>query len=301
MVRGGEEPLRPGRRGRLLRPVATTASPGSPTRAGCSCPSSADAGAGHLRHRHPGGPPPAGRRGAGAGRARRRLSPPRRTTSGLDASRVAMVLAVLQQRCRRPASAPADVYASTVGGVRLTEPAADLAVALAVASAAQNDPLAAGPGRDRRGRAGRRAAPGPARGAAAGRGRPARLHPRPGAARPGHRCPTGIRGASTVADVGHALLVGFPAGRGASGSPGVGSIGRALTRDRDSCPSRDLAARPMTAGAPLHSADRRRRETQVPGSRAGRRPAARDARRRRARHRRCATGSSASCAAAPAR
>jgi DNA repair protein RadA/Sms len=38
----------------------------------------------------------------------------------------------------------ADVYASTVGGVRLTEPATDLAVALALAGGAQNSPLATG-------------------------------------------------------------------------------------------------------------------------------------------------------------
>ncbi len=59
---------------------------------------------------------------------------PRRTTSGLDSSRVALVTAVLQQHCRLRFHA-ADVFASTVGGARLTEPAADLATALALASA----------------------------------------------------------------------------------------------------------------------------------------------------------------------
>jgi DNA repair protein RadA/Sms len=68
---------------------------------------------------------------------------PRRTTSGLDSGRVAMVLAVLQRRCKVDVGA-ADVYASTVGGVRLTEPATDLAVALALAGAAQDSPLATG-------------------------------------------------------------------------------------------------------------------------------------------------------------
>ena len=62
------------------------------------------------------------------------LERPRRTTSGLDGSRVAMVLAVLQQHCRIRLHAQ-DVFASTVGGARLTEPAADLAVAVALASA----------------------------------------------------------------------------------------------------------------------------------------------------------------------
>ena len=59
---------------------------------------------------------------------------PRRTTSGLDGSRVAMVVAVLQQRARIRLHTH-DVFASTVGGVRITEPAADLACAIAIASA----------------------------------------------------------------------------------------------------------------------------------------------------------------------
>jgi DNA repair protein RadA/Sms len=59
---------------------------------------------------------------------------PRRTTSGLDGSRIAMIVAVLQQRARIRLHQH-DVFASTVGGVRITEPAADLASAIAVASA----------------------------------------------------------------------------------------------------------------------------------------------------------------------
>ena len=59
---------------------------------------------------------------------------PRRTTSGLDASRMAMVLAVLQQHCGIRLHAH-DVFASTVGGARLIEPASDLALAIALASA----------------------------------------------------------------------------------------------------------------------------------------------------------------------
>jgi DNA repair protein RadA/Sms len=59
---------------------------------------------------------------------------PRRTTSGLDSSRAAMLVAVLQQRCRLKLQGK-DVFASTVGGVRITETAADLATALAIASA----------------------------------------------------------------------------------------------------------------------------------------------------------------------
>jgi DNA repair protein RadA/Sms len=60
--------------------------------------------------------------------------PPRRVVSGLDSARVGMMLAVLQRRARLPIGRR-DVFAATVGGVRLTEPSVDLAVGLAVASA----------------------------------------------------------------------------------------------------------------------------------------------------------------------
>ncbi len=66
---------------------------------------------------------------------------PRRVTSGVDGARVAMVLAVLERRARVKLH-DKDVYVSTVGGVRLAEPAADLAIALAVLSAITDQPLA---------------------------------------------------------------------------------------------------------------------------------------------------------------
>jgi DNA repair protein RadA/Sms len=59
---------------------------------------------------------------------------PRRVTNGVDSSRVAMLLAVLERRAGMQLSTH-DVYVSTVGGIRLTEPGADLAIALAIASA----------------------------------------------------------------------------------------------------------------------------------------------------------------------
>ncbi len=59
---------------------------------------------------------------------------PRRTVSGVDSSRVSMVLAVLQQHCGIRLHNH-DVFVSTVGGARLTEPASDLAIAVAVAGA----------------------------------------------------------------------------------------------------------------------------------------------------------------------
>jgi DNA repair protein RadA/Sms len=65
---------------------------------------------------------------------------PRRATSGLDSARVAMAVAVLEKRGRVPVGG-CDVYAATVGGVRLAEPAADLAVALAIASSATDTAL----------------------------------------------------------------------------------------------------------------------------------------------------------------
>ena len=59
---------------------------------------------------------------------------PRRTTAGLDGARIAMTVAVLQQRARIRLHQH-DVFASTIGGARVTEPAGDLAVAIAIASA----------------------------------------------------------------------------------------------------------------------------------------------------------------------
>ncbi|EIV95382.1 DNA repair protein RadA [Frankia sp. QA3] len=67
---------------------------------------------------------------------------PRRAVSGLDPARVAMILAVVERRAK-VRFGKADVYAATVGGVRLAEPAADLATALAVVSAARDRPLPA--------------------------------------------------------------------------------------------------------------------------------------------------------------
>jgi DNA repair protein RadA/Sms len=66
---------------------------------------------------------------------------PRRTTSGLETARVSMMLAVLEQRGRITALGKCDIYSATVGGVKLSEPAADLAIALALASAASDTPL----------------------------------------------------------------------------------------------------------------------------------------------------------------
>ncbi len=63
------------------------------------------------------------------------LERPRRITHGVESGRLAMVLAVLERRARIELY-NRDVYVSTVGGARVTDPSADLAAAIAVASAA---------------------------------------------------------------------------------------------------------------------------------------------------------------------
>jgi DNA repair protein RadA/Sms len=68
------------------------------------------------------------------------LAMPRRTAIGLDAGRVALLLAVLEKRCRLPFHEQ-DVFLNVAGGLRIDEPAADLAVVAAVASSARGRPL----------------------------------------------------------------------------------------------------------------------------------------------------------------
>jgi DNA repair protein RadA/Sms len=65
---------------------------------------------------------------------------PRRAVSGIDSSRAAMITAVLEKRARLPVGTN-DIYLSTVGGMRLTDPSSDLAVALAIASAYTDLPM----------------------------------------------------------------------------------------------------------------------------------------------------------------
>jgi DNA repair protein RadA/Sms len=68
------------------------------------------------------------------------LVPPRRVVSGLDRNRLALVLAVLGRHAGIGAGS-SDVFVNVVGGVRVDEPGADLAVALAVASAVRGKAL----------------------------------------------------------------------------------------------------------------------------------------------------------------
>ncbi len=68
--------------------------------------------------------------------------PPRRSAQGIDGGRLALLLAVLERRARHQFGSK-EVFASAVGGVRLTEPGADLALCLALVSGSLNVPLPA--------------------------------------------------------------------------------------------------------------------------------------------------------------
>lgn len=68
------------------------------------------------------------------------LPSPRRTSQGIDSGRMSMILAVLERRAGAPL-AKSDVYALAVGGVKVTEPGADLGLALAVTSAIRGEPV----------------------------------------------------------------------------------------------------------------------------------------------------------------
>ncbi len=67
---------------------------------------------------------------------------PRRTANGLEVNRLLLISAVLSRRLDLPL-AGLDVIANVVGGLRISEPAADLALALAIISSHRDQPLAA--------------------------------------------------------------------------------------------------------------------------------------------------------------
>jgi DNA repair protein RadA/Sms len=74
------------------------------------------------------------------------LVPPRRVSNGVDRNRLALVLAVLSRHASVQLGS-SDVFVSVAGGVRVEEPGADLAIALAVASAARGVALGGEDGR----------------------------------------------------------------------------------------------------------------------------------------------------------
>jgi DNA repair protein RadA/Sms len=67
-------------------------------------------------------------------------TPPRRSAQGLDNNRLSMLLAVIGQRLMQPVGKN-DVYASVVGGVKISEPGSDLGLCLAVLSALSDQPI----------------------------------------------------------------------------------------------------------------------------------------------------------------
>jgi DNA repair protein RadA/Sms len=73
------------------------------------------------------------------------LGTAKRKVSGADASRVAMIIAVLEKRAGLRL-VDKDVFVNVVGGIRLSDPSADAAIALAIASAHMNRPMPRGKG-----------------------------------------------------------------------------------------------------------------------------------------------------------
>src|SRR3954453_14946280 len=71
------------------------------------------------------------------------LAMPRRVGTGVDPKRLAMIVAVLARHAGVPLVS-ADVFVNVAGGVRIDEPGADLAIALAIASAARGTPVREG-------------------------------------------------------------------------------------------------------------------------------------------------------------
>lgn len=65
---------------------------------------------------------------------------PRRTAAGLDYNRVNLLMAVLEKRLGLPLS-NYDAYVNIAGGIRLSEPAADLGIVMAIASSYKNKPV----------------------------------------------------------------------------------------------------------------------------------------------------------------
>jgi DNA repair protein RadA/Sms len=71
------------------------------------------------------------------------LASPRRTVTGVNQNRISLILAVLEKRADLPFS-DKDIFVNVAGGVRLEEPAADLAIALALVSSLRDIPMEEG-------------------------------------------------------------------------------------------------------------------------------------------------------------
>ena len=142
ILRAIEEPLRRHRRDRRVRDGRRAGWPRSPTRRPCSSPIAARRSAGPACFPALEGTRPVlveiqaltVRLASGA--------TPRRAAVGWDSGRLAMILAVLEARCGLSFST-AEVYLNIAGGYRLSDPAADLAVAAALVSALAERPVPA--------------------------------------------------------------------------------------------------------------------------------------------------------------
>ena len=69
-----------------------------------------------------------------------RVAPPRRTADGFPLQRLQLICAVIEKRLLLPLW-DKDVYVNVVGGLRVSEPSADLAVAISVISSALEEPI----------------------------------------------------------------------------------------------------------------------------------------------------------------
>ena len=137
-LRSVKQPVRLAGRDRRLRDDVHGPSPRSPTRPRCSA--GATSGARSVVACAVEGTPAPAARGAGPGGAER-AAMPRRLATGVDRNRLAMILAVPAAARRAARSARPDVFVNVAGGVApVHEPAADLAIALAIASAQRGMP-----------------------------------------------------------------------------------------------------------------------------------------------------------------
>ena len=218
-----------------VRDDRARARPACPTQRRCSWPTAARR-ARLGRRAHHRGPPPAAGRGAGPRDAEPRSPSPRRSAQGVDGGRLALLLAVLEQRARLPLRRGRRATPSAVGGVRVAEPGADLGLALAVASSLAEQAAARRPGGVRRGRPRRRAAPGRTRPTGGWPRRPGSGFTPGGRARLGARAAAGHRRRIRVGTLGRGASTpcgldgcrsptapapdGLPVGRAAAGPPG---------------------------------------------------------------------------------
>jgi len=67
--------------------------------------------------------------------------PLRRVANGIDVNRLHMILAVLERRLTGVSFGAKDIFVSVAGGIRITEPAADLGLALSIVSNEKNRPM----------------------------------------------------------------------------------------------------------------------------------------------------------------